>query len=103
MKKNYPSDPPTRQLALDESDELSIDNSTPVPHNLSNGLETNIEKRSPMFASVSIATQTNEMWPMPYEHLFLGVFPLMEGGEVRPSPAPSPAPTKFSPYDMLDK
>lgn len=95
MKKNYPNDPPQRQLALDESDEL-LDTSTPIPHNLSNGTD---EKR----LLASIGTQTNEMWPMPYEHLFLGIFPLMEGGEVRPSPAPSPAPIKFTPYDMLDK
>lgn len=37
-------------------------------------------------------TQTENFWPMPYEHLFLGIFPSLENQEVKPSPAPSPAP-----------
>lgn len=47
---------------------------------------------------------------MPYEHLFLGLFPSMESTEIKPSPIPSPAPTnmqdKFSvtsPYEIIDK
>lgn len=58
----------------------------------------------------STETQTENFWPMPYEHLFLGIFPSLESGEVRPSPAPSPAPlnvqdkfTTASPYEILDK
>lgn len=38
-------------------------------------------------------TQTENFWPMPYEHLFLGIFPSLENQEVKPSPAPSPAPS----------
>lgn len=56
-------------------------------------------------------TQTENFWPMPYEHLFLGIFPSLENSDIKPSPAPSPAPNavqldKFptgSPYEILDK
>jgi hypothetical protein len=66
----------------------------------------------------SASTQTVDNWnPLPYEHLFEVVFPLVEqyaqnqNGEVKPSPAPSPAPLshhtelfqRYSPYAMLDK
>ncbi|KAJ8957089.1 hypothetical protein NQ318_007303 [Aromia moschata] len=33
---------------------------------------------------------------MPYEHLFLGIFPSLENNEVKPSPDPSPAPFNSS-------
>ncbi|KAJ9597282.1 hypothetical protein L9F63_011853, partial [Diploptera punctata] len=67
---------------------------------------------------VTSGTQTVDHWsPLPYEHLFLGAFPPVEqqthsqNGEVKPSPAPSPAPLchhaellpRYSPYAMLDK
>ncbi|KAB0797056.1 hypothetical protein PPYR_11117 [Photinus pyralis] len=55
-------------------------------------------------------TQTENFWPMPYEHLFLGIFPSLDACDIKPSPAPSPAPLnvqdKFStvsPYEILDK
>lgn len=57
-------------------------------------------------------TQTENFWPMPYEHLFLGIFPSLENADVKPSPAPSPAPVglqqeKFCPpvsvHEVLDK
>lgn len=55
-------------------------------------------------------TQTENFWPMPYEHLFLGIFPSLDSSDIKPSPAPSPAPLnvqdKFptvSPYEILDK
>ncbi|KAK5642961.1 hypothetical protein RI129_009128 [Pyrocoelia pectoralis] len=55
-------------------------------------------------------TQTENFWPMPYEHLFLGIFPSLDASDIKPSPAPSPAPLnvqdKFStvsPYEILDK
>lgn len=58
-------------------------------------------------------TQTDNFWPMPYEHLFLGIFPSLENCDMKPSPAPSPAPNaaqwdKFptvigSPYEILDR
>ncbi|CAH0547663.1 unnamed protein product [Brassicogethes aeneus] len=57
---------------------------------------------------VSCTTQTESFWP--YQFLFLGIFPSLEAGEVKPSPAPSPAPfsylqDRYSPsiYDILDK
>lgn len=111
MKKNYPSVAAQNQKGiLDESDELSAENSsTPVPeinrhHNFSNGIDSGK-------ACQTVSTQTLEM-PMPYEHLFIGIFPLLENAEIKPSPAPSPAPyntpdciknNRFSPYEMLDK
>lgn len=57
------------------------------------------------------STQTENFWPMPYEHLFLGIFPSLESNEIKPSPAPSPAPFNISQernfppslYDILDK
>lgn len=62
---------------------------------------------------MSSATQTDVFWPMPYEHLFLNIFPSLkeESMEIKPSPAPSPAPVlsqaveqyKPSLYDILDK
>lgn len=101
MKKNYPLTSTTEvKVTLDESDELSAEsNATPVP---ANGIDITTT------CSSTVATQTLDLWPMPYEHLFLGIFPLMETSELKPSPAPSPAPNyytdkKFSPYETLDK
>lgn len=109
MKKNYPSVAAHTKGILDESDELSAENSTtPVPenkHNFSNGIDYGKTCNT-------VSTQTLEL-PMPYEHLFIGIFPMLENNEVKPSPAPSPAPygntaeflknIRFSPYEMLDK
>lgn len=111
MKKNFPNaiSSEITKGPFDESDELSVtgSNSTPVPekHGMLNGLDS-------MTLTATVATQTLDLWPMPYEHLFLGIFPLMEmNAEIRPSPAPSPAPcqqpekhpVRFSPYEMLDR
>lgn len=61
----------------------------------------------------SVATQTVDAWPKPYEHLFLDLFPTSEASnfitntvDTQVSSGPSPAPSnivRFSPYDMLDK
>lgn len=59
--------------------------------------------------TVSSCTQTEHFWA--YEHLFLNVFPSLDFNEIKPSPAPSPAPFYFtteknnspSIYDILDK
>lgn len=108
MKKNYPTVGSQTKGALDESDELSVEtSSTPVPESKysANGIAATK-------SCATVSTQTLDLWPMPYEHLFLGIFPSMENTEIRPSPAPSPAPTyvdsfhktvRFSPYEMLDK
>ncbi|CAH1109846.1 unnamed protein product [Psylliodes chrysocephalus] len=57
---------------------------------------------------MTATTQTENFWP--YEHLFLGVFPSLESGEIKPSPEASPAPFNIpdekslptSIYDTLD-
>ncbi|XP_017775140.1 PREDICTED: hamartin isoform X2 [Nicrophorus vespilloides] len=52
-------------------------------------------------------TQTENFWPMPYEHLFLSVFPNHDNTEPKVTPAQSPAPnTVFNPstiYDIIEK
>lgn len=58
---------------------------------------------------VASYTQTESFWA--YEHLFLNVFPSLDFNDIKPSPAPSPAPSYFiseknmspSIYDILDK
>lgn len=125
MKKNYSTAHHLNKAALDESDELNISEmaagasasniSTPTNSADKDNLNVNnftvsngvYERRLPQR---STSTQTLDLWPMPYEHLFLGVFPLLEmNTEVRPIPSPSPAPVysdklvRFSPYEMLDK
>ncbi|KAL1517767.1 hypothetical protein ABEB36_001491 [Hypothenemus hampei] len=77
----------------------------------SNGLDAKIKKQK--FPAVNSATQTDVFWPMPYEHLFLNIFPSLkeESMDIKPSPAPSPAPVLHQPleiykpslYDILDK
>ncbi|KAF5278927.1 hypothetical protein FQR65_LT15486 [Abscondita terminalis] len=64
----------------------------------------------PAYKLITTETQTENFWPMPYEHLFLGIFPSLDNIDIKPSPAPSPAPSnvqdKFqtvSPYELLDK
>lgn len=58
---------------------------------------------------ISTETQTEGIYlVMPYELMFLGMFPSMESGDGKPSPAPSPlnVQDKFltaSPYEILDK
>ena len=66
-------------------------------------------------ASVNVVTsetQTEETWPMPYEHLFLNVYPpndakLNTSNNSNSSPAPDSLNHKLSlwpsPYDILDK
>lgn len=60
---------------LDETDEEE------AIENVSNGLALENLK------NVSAETQTDNFWPMPYEHLFLGIFPTL-GTEVKSSPGP---------------
>lgn len=63
----------------------------------------------PQKSLTSSFTQTDCFWA--YEHLFLNVFPSLDFNEIKPSPAPSPAPFYFSNeknnspsiYDTLDK
>lgn len=79
--------------------------------NLNVHMSVSAQKFNKFSTSVSAETQTENFWPMPYEHLFLGIFPSMETADVRPSPAPSPAPynvlqeklNSASIYDTLDK
>lgn len=90
---------------LDETDEeLSEDN---IDARASNG----IQQKSPAKPKLmtSITTQTENLWPMPYEHLFLEIYPSLENNDIKPSPAPSPAPFNVSQekhssfYEVLDK
>ncbi|CAG9857248.1 unnamed protein product [Phyllotreta striolata] len=92
---------------LNETDEESQEKNDTVARNNVNG----VTKATAKIATASIAatTQTENFWP--YEHLFLGVFPSLECGDVKPSPEASPAhfavpaekslPTSI--YDTLDQ
>lgn len=78
------------------------------PLNLAKDSKTKFDDRQKK-SIVSSFTQTESFWA--YEHLFLNVFPSLEFNEIKPSPAPSPAPFYFSTeknsspsiYDTLDK
>ncbi|XP_050300814.1 hamartin isoform X1 [Anthonomus grandis grandis] len=93
-----------------ETDEETVSEDQGSNH--SNGVEGR-SRRQKFSALMDSATQTEVFWPMPYEHLFLNVFPSLkeESLEVKPSPVPSPAPAlnqvvetyKPSLYDILDK
>lgn len=105
MKKSAANPPKDNNVKpLDETDEEG--NETKI-ENVANSTEKD-KTRKTIFCS---ATQTENFWPMPYEHLFLGIFPSLENSEVKPSPAPSPAPFNISQdrnfppslYDILDK
>ncbi|KAK7868191.1 hypothetical protein R5R35_003057 [Gryllus longicercus] len=62
---------------------------------------------------LSASTQTVDWVPLPYEHLFLSVFPpILQSCDMKSSSAPSPAPMhhqtdpplpRLSPYAMVDK
>uniref|UniRef100_A0AAR5PLV8 Hamartin n=1 Tax=Dendroctonus ponderosae TaxID=77166 RepID=A0AAR5PLV8_DENPD len=92
-----------------ETDEETLSGDQASTH--SNGLDMKAKKMN--FPVTSSATQTEVFWPMPYEHLFLNIFPSLkeEAPEMRPSSTPSPAPAlhqgmepyKPSLYDILDK
>lgn len=87
-------------VTLDETDEDERDEQT-------------VLENDAKVVLVNSETQTSNLWPMPYEHLFLDVFPFVEKetGEPKVSPAPSPAPFAqdkgncfgSSVYDILDK
>ncbi|XP_065161962.1 hamartin isoform X3 [Atheta coriaria] len=69
-----------------------------------NGFEQQDAKKK--ICTTNVLTQTE----LPYEYLFLSIFPAYESNDIKPSPAPSPAPffqvEKFnyaSTYDVLDK
>lgn len=103
MKKSSPAQPAKDSIVktLDETDEEGHIEPR-------NGVVTTNRRTKQMVLKCS-ETQTENFWPMPYEHLFLGIFPSLENQEVKPSPAPSPAPIneKFCPpvsvNEVLDK
>lgn len=98
MKKTSPNQS-AKEKTLDETDEECIDPRNGILH----------VKRTKQAILKCSETQTENFWPMPYEHLFLGIFPSLENQEVKPSPAPSPAPMneKYCPpisvNETLDK
>ncbi|XP_076272386.1 hamartin-like isoform X3 [Rhynchophorus ferrugineus] len=78
--------------------------------NTSNGVDVKSSKQK--FVLIHAHTQTEVFWPMPYEHLFLMIFPSLkeESIDAKLSPSPSPALAlqsaeqyKPSLYDILDK
>ncbi|CAG9771041.1 unnamed protein product [Ceutorhynchus assimilis] len=89
-----------------ETDEETV--SEDQVSNISNGVDAKSKN-----SKSSTQTQTDVFWPMPYEHLFLNIFPSLKEDsiEIKASPAPSPAPVfnqmiepcKPSLYDILDK
>lgn len=92
---------------LDETDEEAH------PEIVSNGFDVSDKKKSSKQIHLSTSeTQTENFFAMPYEHLFLDIFPSLENSEIRCSPAPSPAPLnlqqdKYSPpisvNEILDR
>jgi hypothetical protein len=52
---------------------------------MSNGLDAISDAGNSRLATIE--TQTDNFWPMPYEHLFLGIFPTL-GVDVKSSPGP---------------
>lgn len=106
MKKTSPAQPAKDTIAktLDETDEEGTVETR-------NGVvtTTTTNRRAKHIHLKCSETQTENFWPMPYEHLFLGIFPSLENQEIKPSPAPSPAPMneKFCPpvsvNEILDK
>lgn len=100
---------------LDENDEETQERNDAKSRNTlnrdKNGLNTLrvAEKKFMSKAVMTATTQTENFWP--YEHLFLGVFPSLESGEIKPSPEASPAPFNIpdekslptSIYDTLDQ
>lgn len=106
MKKTSPALP-----AKDNSIAKTLDETDEEGHvEPKNGVVvTSNRKAAKQMALKCSETQTENFWPMPYEHLFLGIFPSLENQEVKPSPAPSPAPMneKFCPpvsvNEILDK
>lgn len=102
----------TTAKTLDVTDEEGSENH--VEGKLTNGNEPVNNKRlvkEERKLMLNMETQTDNFWPMPYEHLFLGIFPSLENIDVKPSPAPSPAPYSMlqekcssgSVYDTLDR
>ncbi|XP_018331114.1 hamartin isoform X2 [Agrilus planipennis] len=109
MKKSQsvPTKESISKTLLEADEEAGKDNQNDAV-SLTNGLCLKEEKRQLAIAE----TQTENFWPMPYEHLFLGIFPLLEGNaDVKISPTPSPAPynvqqdksSTASPYEILDR
>ncbi|RZC40323.1 hamartin, partial [Asbolus verrucosus] len=68
---------------LDETDEEP--NMERAESAMSNGVDAMSDASSQKLATIE--TQTDNFWPMPYEHLFLGIFPTL-GTDVKSSPGP---------------
>lgn len=94
---------------LDETDEET------QPDVVPNGLDFSDKKEPRKAKQIHLSTsqtQTENFFVMPYEHLFLDIFPSLENSEIKYSPAPSPAPLnlqqdKYSPpisvNEILDR
>ncbi|XP_030766051.1 hamartin isoform X4 [Sitophilus oryzae] len=93
-----------------ETDEETV--SEDQVSNTSNGVDSKFTRKQ-KFQTTDCHTQTEVFWPMPYEHLFLTIFPSLkeEANETKASPSPSPAPVPYqsveqykpSLYDILDR
>lgn len=108
MKKSHvvpPKDNTNKTL-----DEACEENNSEI---VSNGVISSFKKARKVRQKLltTSETQTENFWPMPYEHMFLTIFPALENADIKPSSSPSPAPNlqleKYCPpvslNDILDK
>lgn len=113
-KSPHPPSKDPKKKPFYETDEETV--SEDQVSTTSNGLDGTNSIKKQKFRLINSCTQTEVFWPMPYEHLFFNIFPSLKdeggstaGGEIKPSPAPSPAlhqiveSYKPSLYDILDK
>ncbi|KAL3284794.1 hypothetical protein HHI36_018935 [Cryptolaemus montrouzieri] len=89
---------------------ITVKESKPLKETDEETEEMLCETQSVEKCMISRETQTEDSY-LPYEHLFLNIFPCLVGTEVKSSPSPSPMPLKpfgekesqHSVYNVLDK
>ncbi|XP_022905445.1 hamartin [Onthophagus taurus] len=106
MKKSpvVPANKDNINKTLIETDEDTNGDYQDGKPSLSNGLDVDNDK---LKNKVTSETQTESIWPMPYEHLFLSIFPTLESNEIKASPGTlitrHDRPNSCNTYDITDR
>ncbi|KAI4469373.1 hamartin [Holotrichia oblita] len=90
-------------LETDEDGGVDQQDSKPMANGIDATSVGNRKKREKEICLKTIETQTENLWPMPYDHLFPSVFPSLESNETAPLIKKQEKPQCANIYDISDK
>lgn len=90
-------------LETDEDGGADTQDAKPMANGIDATSVGNRKKREKDICLKTIETQTENLWPMPYDHLFPSVFPSLESNETAPLIKKQEKPQCANIYDISDK